>query len=248
MRLGTALRASQERWKEREVREPRISRFRAFGVERPCGELANARNQPARLRSQFVRELTFRPRETVQRDSEVSSSANSLSRARETVQRDSEVSSSANSLPDRGKAAVDRFARAAAVLEADSSSWLALHGAARRALCRDAVRGAPAAAQRAGAPAARSPRALLPRRSARALLPRAARGRSCRGAARGRSCRGAARGRSHAVRLSATRLASLVFGKAFARSGAERTPVREHRTAAKTQPKPKIARRARPST
>ncbi len=41
-----------------------------------------------------------------------------------------------------------------------------------------------------------------------------------------------------------TRCASLVAGEVEARTGAERTLVREHRTAAKTQPPAKIARRA----
>ena len=40
-----------------------------------------------------------------------------------------------------------------------------------------------------------------------------------------------------------TRCASLVAGEALASTGAERTPVREHRSAAKAQPPAKIARR-----
>ena len=43
--------------------------------------------------------------------------------------------------------------------------------------------------------------------------------------------------------LKQTRPASLVAGEAEARTGAERTPVREHRTAAEAQPPAKIAGR-----
>ena len=47
--------------------------------------------------------------------------------------------------------------------------------------------------------------------------------------------------------LKQTRCASLVAGEAEARTGAERTLVREHRTGAEAQPPAKIARRARRS-
>jgi hypothetical protein len=45
-----------------------------------------------------------------------------------------------------------------------------------------------------------------------------------------------------------TRPPSSGLGKAFARTEAERTFVREHRTAAKTQPKPEIGGRRNPTS